>query len=65
MVIGVTKDLTNRVHAGRLAKRIAALVGGTGGGRADFAQAGGRDPERLSEALKSVSDLVAEAMAQE
>jgi alanyl-tRNA synthetase len=59
LVIGVTPDLTRRIHAGDLAKAVASLVDGSGGGRADMAQAGGRSPEKLSEALAQVPSLVA------
>ncbi|MEB2284401.1 MAG: alanine--tRNA ligase [Polyangiaceae bacterium UTPRO1] len=59
LVAAVSKDLTKRVHAGNLIKRIAPVVGGNGGGRADFAQAGGRDAGRLDEALAMVPELVA------
>jgi alanyl-tRNA synthetase len=58
LIMGVTSDLTQRFHAGELIKRIAAHVGGTGGGRPDFAQAGGTDSEKLDEALKSLDDLI-------
>jgi alanyl-tRNA synthetase len=58
LVTGVTPDLTGRVHAGELAKAVAALVDGSGGGRADMAQAGGRSPEKLSDALAQVPSLV-------
>ncbi|HXH14161.1 MAG TPA: alanine--tRNA ligase [Alphaproteobacteria bacterium] len=58
LVAGVTPDLTGRVHAGELAKAVAALVDGSGGGRADMAQAGGKRPEKLSEALAKVPELV-------
>ena len=47
LVVSVTKDLTNRVHAGNLVKEIAPIVGGTGGGRPDFAQAGGRLADKI------------------
>jgi alanyl-tRNA synthetase len=59
LLAAVTKDLTPRVGAGDLVRRIAPLVGGTGGGRADFAQAGGRDPDRLPEALAAVPKAIA------
>ena len=59
LVVSVSEDQRARVPAGRLVREIAALVGGTGGGRDDFAQAGGRHPERLAEALARVPDLVA------
>jgi alanyl-tRNA synthetase len=52
LVVGVTRDLTNRYKAGDLIKPIAELVGGRGGGRPDFAQAGGSRPEKLDAALE-------------
>lgn len=58
LVSGVTKDLTQRLHAGDLVKKIAAIVDGSGGGRADMAQAGGKDVARLKEALAKVKELV-------
>jgi alanyl-tRNA synthetase len=59
LVAAVSADLRTRVPAGRLLKEVAALVGGSGGGRDDFAQAGGREPEHLPEALARVPELVA------
>jgi alanyl-tRNA synthetase len=58
LVAAVTKDLAGRVHAGELVKRVAAVVGGGGGGRPDFAQAGGKVPDKLPEALASVPEAV-------
>ena len=58
LIVAVTSDLEGRVHAGNLAKAIAEMVGGNGGGRGDFAQAGGKHPEKLPEALDAVADLV-------
>ena len=58
IVSGVTKDLTAKVHAGKLAGSVAQSVGGKGGGRPDMAQAGGTDPSKLDSALKSVPDWV-------
>jgi alanyl-tRNA synthetase len=58
VVVTVTSDLTSRVDAGELAKRLGSLVGGAGGGRSDFAQAGGKDPERLAAALAAVPGAV-------
>jgi len=49
VIVAVTPDLTSRLSAARLIKAIAPVVGGGGGGRADFAEAGGRHPERLDE----------------
>ena len=54
IVSAVTKDLTARVHAGKLAGAVAQAVGGKGGGRADMAEAGGKDPSALPAALESV-----------
>jgi len=48
---GVTKDLTGRYHAGKLIKEVAGICGGSGGGRPDMAQAGGKNPGKLDEAL--------------
>jgi alanyl-tRNA synthetase len=59
VVAAVSSDLTDRLHAGRLAKALGELVGGNGGGRADFAQAGGKDPARLEAALAAVPEMVA------
>jgi alanyl-tRNA synthetase len=58
ILVAVTPDLTGRIKAGDIVKRIAPIVGGTGGGRPDFAQAGGRDASRLDEALDQVVALV-------
>ncbi len=55
---GVTKDLTSRIHAGNLVKEVASLVGGRGGGRQDFAQAGGKDVEKVNDALAAVPGLI-------
>jgi alanyl-tRNA synthetase len=58
LAAGVTKNNTNRIRAGDLIKPIAEQVGGKGGGRPDFAQAGGNDASKLDEALASVTDWV-------
>jgi alanyl-tRNA synthetase len=63
IVSGVTADQTARIKAGELAARIAAQVGGKGGGRPDFAQAGGSDVNALQGALDSVSHYVREKIA--
>ena len=54
----VTKDLTERYHAGNIIKEIAPIVGGSGGGRADMAQAGGSKPENLKQAIERLKDIV-------
>jgi len=60
LVAVVSPDLQKRLHAGRIIKEVAALVGGSGGGRPDFAQAGGKNAEKLEEALQAVYNIVAE-----
>ncbi|WP_088332190.1 alanine--tRNA ligase [Lacimicrobium sp. SS2-24] len=55
LIAGVTKDLTSKVKAGELVNFVAQQVGGKGGGRPDMAQAGGNQPEKLDQALASVS----------
>jgi len=57
---GISKDLTTRIQAGNLVNSVALQVGGRGGGRADFAQAGGTQPENLDQALSSVAAWVNE-----
>jgi alanyl-tRNA synthetase len=59
LAAGVTKDNTDRIRAGDLIKPVAEQVGGKGGGRPDFAQAGGNNADALDEALNSVSAWVA------
>ena len=54
IISAVTKDLTGKVHAGKLAGAVAQAVGGKGGGRPDMAEAGGKDPSKLAGALDSV-----------
>jgi len=63
LAAGVSKDACQRLKAGELINRVAALVGGKGGGRPDFAQAGGNDPSRLDAALAAVPALVRELLA--
>src|SRR5512136_343217 len=58
LIMGVTSDLTHRFNANELIKKIALRIGGTGGGRADFAQAGGTDPQKLDEALQALDELI-------
>ena len=60
LALGVTKDLTDRFNAGDLVREIAAVVGGKGGGRPDFAQAGGDDPSKVDAALERFESLLME-----
>jgi alanyl-tRNA synthetase len=58
LIVVVTKDLTDRFHAGNVIKQIAPTVGGSGGGRPDMAQAGGTQPEKLDQALKKAYNVI-------
>ena len=62
LAAGVTADATDRIRAGDLIKEVAVQVGGKGGGRADFAQAGGTDPGQLDAALASAEVWVSERL---
>ncbi|WP_166238736.1 alanine--tRNA ligase [Paenibacillus turpanensis] len=60
LVAAVTADLVSQgFHAGKLIKEVASIVGGSGGGRPDMAQAGGKEPAKLQEAIAAVEALVA------
>jgi alanyl-tRNA synthetase len=64
LVASVSDDLTQRgLDANKIVKAVAKTVGGSGGGKATLAQAGGKDPSRLAEALAQVAGLVAETLA--
>jgi alanyl-tRNA synthetase len=58
LIAGVTKDLTSKVHAGKLIQQLAKQVGGSGGGRPDLAEAGGKDTAALKSALQSIPSLL-------
>jgi alanyl-tRNA synthetase len=58
LVISVTKDLISRIQAGRLVKDLAPIVGGGGGGRPDFAEAGGKDASRIGDLLAAAPRVV-------
>ncbi len=58
LLAGVTKDLTSKLHAGKIIQAIAKEVGGSGGGRPDLSEAGGKDTSRLKNALDSVYPLI-------
>jgi alanyl-tRNA synthetase len=63
IVVAVTPDLTGRVKAGQIVKEIAPIVGGGGGGRPDFAEAGGKQPEKIDEMLAASEGVIARLLA--
>ena len=63
IVVAVTPDLTSRIKAGQIVKEIAPIVGGGGGGRPDFAEAGGRQPEKIDELLAQSEAVIARLLA--
>jgi alanyl-tRNA synthetase len=63
LVVAVTKDLTTRVQAGAVVRKIAPIVGGGGGGRPDFAEAGGRDVSKIATALTESRSVVEALLA--
>ncbi|MCL5006031.1 MAG: alanine--tRNA ligase [Acidobacteria bacterium] len=58
LIVGVTKDLTARLDAGKIVKQAAALMEGSGGGRKDLAEAGGKNPGKLDESLRAVPEII-------
>jgi alanyl-tRNA synthetase len=58
LITAVTKDLTSRLHAGKIVQELAKLVGGSGGGRPDLAEAGGKDTSGIENALRTVYPLI-------
>ncbi|HEV2646728.1 MAG TPA: alanine--tRNA ligase [Acidobacteriaceae bacterium] len=58
LIVGVTKDLTARIQAGKIVGTLAGMVGGKGGGRPDLAEAGGSDASALDSALSKVAEVV-------
>jgi alanyl-tRNA synthetase len=63
LIVGVTKDLTNRIQAGRVIAPVAQKVGGKGGGRPDLAEAGGKDAAALDSALDAACSVVESLLA--
>jgi len=63
LIVGVTKDLTGKVQAGKIVGQLAALVGGKGGGRPDLAEAGGTDASALDSALAKAPEIAGSLMA--
>jgi alanyl-tRNA synthetase len=61
LALGVTRDLTDRFRAGDMIREVATIVGGKGGGKPDFAQAGGSDPSKLDAAFERLDALIAES----
>ncbi len=62
LVVSVTKDLTGKVKAGDIVRQIAPIVGGGGGGRPDFAEAGGKDPSKIDDLLKEGRTVVTQTL---
>ncbi|MBM3289676.1 MAG: alanine--tRNA ligase, partial [Candidatus Hydrogenedentes bacterium] len=58
LCVGVSKDLTSKVRAGDIVKQLAPIVGGGGGGQPHLAQAGGKQPEKLPEAIERAPEIV-------
>jgi len=58
IVVAVTADLTAKIKAGQVVKELAPIVGGAGGGRPDFAEAGGKQPEKIEEMLAAAEGIV-------
>ncbi|MBN1960977.1 MAG: alanine--tRNA ligase [Deltaproteobacteria bacterium] len=61
LLVAITPDLTKRFHAGKLIGQLSQIIGGKGGGKPDFAQAGGNKPEALTEAFATLEKLIGEA----
>ena len=58
LIAGVTRDLTQKIHAGKLVQELAKQLGGSGGGRPDLAEAGGKDTSALESTLRSIYPLI-------
>jgi len=65
LVVSVSKDLLNTLHAGKIVKALAPIVGGGGGGRADFAEAGGRQPENIDDLLSASKSAIARMLGEQ
>ena len=63
IVVAVTADLTSRIKAGQIVKEIAPIVGGGGGGRPDFAEAGGKLPDKIDEMLAAAEAVIAKLLS--
>jgi alanyl-tRNA synthetase len=62
LITGVTKDLQGKLHAGKIVQELAKLVGGSGGGRPDLAEAGGKDTSAIESALSTVYPLIEKSL---
>ena len=58
LICSVTDDLTKKYNAGKIIKEMSEIVGGKGGGRPDMAQGGGSNPQKLTQALESVREII-------
>ncbi|MDG2381190.1 MAG: alanine--tRNA ligase [Pirellulaceae bacterium] len=65
LVAGVSRDLVDQLHAGNLVKQVAPIVGGGGGGKPDMAQAGGKDPTSLPQALEAAQKHIRDRLNRE
>ena len=63
IVVGVTPDLAKTLPAGKVVKELAPIVGGNGGGRPDFAEAGGKDPSKIAELLTASRGVIEKLLA--
>ena len=63
ILAAATKDLAGKIHAGNIVKEVARVCGGGGGGRPDLAQAGGKDPAKIKEALELAEKIIKEQIA--
>ena len=63
VVVSVTKDLTARLQAGTIVRELAPIVGGGGGGRPDFAEAGGKDASKIDDLLGAVPGVLQKLLA--
>ena len=62
MIVSVTDDLLDRIKAGTIVKALAPIIGGTGGGKASFAEAGGRQTNKIDDLIISSRDVIAELL---
>jgi alanyl-tRNA synthetase len=62
IVVSVDREISKRLPAGEIVKRLAPIVGGSGGGRPDFAEAGGKDPSKIAASLDEAPRIVRELL---